>query len=228
MLLAAHVARAQTLTEWLDASILDESQPEQRDRELNLYDPRNPNQPPYTSAYLDRYRQAQVERNRRITAWVKRKLDSLRSGGNPHGEFSFVVHGTMADPRWLDPAVDPNGRKPGWCFLGDPRLVNDGPVGLARYSSLRSWLSQWSYDDSNADGMKSIAAVTVPVLVVGNLADDACTPSHTHRLYSAISHSRKELREIDGANHYYFGQKKQLDQATEGVGGWLKSNAFTE
>jgi dienelactone hydrolase/diadenosine tetraphosphatase ApaH/serine/threonine PP2A family protein phosphatase len=228
MLLAAHVARAHTLTEWLDASILDESRPEQRDRELNLYDPHNPHQPPYTAAYLDRYRLAQVDRNRRITAWVKRKLDSLRSAGNVNGEFSFVVHGTMADPRWLDPAVDPNGRRPGWCFLGDPRLVNDGPVGLARYSSLRSWLSQWSYDDSNADGVESIAAVSVPVLVVGNLADDACTPSHTHRLFSAIGHPRKELREIEGANHYYFGQKKQLGEATEAVGGWLKKNAFAE
>ena len=66
----------------------------------------------------------------------------------------------MADPRWLDPAVDPNDRKPGWCYLGEPRIVNNGPVGLARFSTLRSWLSQWSYDDANADGPKSLAHVT--------------------------------------------------------------------
>ncbi len=208
MLLAAHVARAHTLTEWMDASILDESRPEQRDRELNLYDADNPHQPPYSSAFLDRYRCAQVARNRRITAWVKGKLDSLRRAGNVNAEFSFVVHGTM------------------WCFLGDPRAVNDGPVGLARYSSLRSWLSQWSYDDSNADGVKSLAAVSVPVLIVGNLADDACTPSHTHRLFSAISHDRKELKEIEGANHYYFGQKKELGEATAAVTDWLRRHAF--
>jgi len=34
--------------------ILDESRPEQRDRELNLYDADNPHQPPYSTAYLDR------------------------------------------------------------------------------------------------------------------------------------------------------------------------------
>ena len=52
----------------------------------------------------------------------------------------------MADPKWLDPSIDPNGRKPNWCFLGEPEVVNNSPIGLARYCSLRSWLSQWSYD----------------------------------------------------------------------------------
>ena len=27
------------------------------------------------------------------------------------------------------------------------------PVGLARFCSLRSWLSQWSYDDANGGGV---------------------------------------------------------------------------
>jgi len=35
--------------------------------------------------------------------------------------------------------------------MGDPETANVGPAGLARYSSLRSWLSQWSVDDSRAD-----------------------------------------------------------------------------
>ena len=46
----------------------------------------------------------------------------------------FVVHGTMADPRWLNPKVDPNDRPPGRSFLGDPKMVNMMPAGLARYS----------------------------------------------------------------------------------------------
>ena len=113
MLLAAHISRHGTLTEWLDASILDESDPTKRDPELDLYNPDNPNQPPYTPEFLRRYRQAQIDRNRRITTWVKDKLAELRAAGRPDDEFGFVVHGTMADPRWLDPAVDPNDRTPG-------------------------------------------------------------------------------------------------------------------
>ncbi len=49
MLLAAHVSRHGTLTEWMDPSILDENDPEKRDPELDLYNPANPNQPPYTA-----------------------------------------------------------------------------------------------------------------------------------------------------------------------------------
>ena len=48
MLLAAHISRHGTMTEWLDASILDESDPTKRDPELDLYNPDNPNQPPYS------------------------------------------------------------------------------------------------------------------------------------------------------------------------------------
>jgi alpha-beta hydrolase superfamily lysophospholipase len=230
MLLAAHVSRHGTLTEWLDASILDESDPSRRDPELDLYDPANPNKPPYTDEFLRRYRQAQIDRNRRITAWAKEKLAALREAGRPQDEFGFVVHGTMADPRWLDPAVDPNDRKPGWCYLGDPRVVNMSPVGLARYTGLRSWLSQWSYDDARADAPMAAADVSVPVLVIGNTADDACTPSHTRRIYDGFTGADKELREIRGATHYYAGpdQKPMLGEAVSVISGWLVDRGWAK
>ncbi len=113
MLMAAHVSRSVTLTEWMDASIVDELDPDQRDVEFNLYDPRNPHQPPYDAEYLARYRAAQVARNRRITDWVKTELEARIRTDGPGAERGFVVHGTMADPRWLDPTVDPNDREPG-------------------------------------------------------------------------------------------------------------------
>ena len=138
LLLAAHISRHGTLTEWMDASITDESRPFDRDPELNLYDASNPNQPPYEAAFVERYRAAQVARNRRITEWVHSELGAIRESDEPNGERAFVVNGTMADPHWLDPAIDPSERRPGWCFLGDPKVVNDGPVGLARFCTLRS------------------------------------------------------------------------------------------
>ncbi len=228
MLLAAHISRHGTLTEWLDASILDESDPTRREPELDLYDPDNPHQPPYSPEFLDRYRQAQIDRNRRITAWVKNQLAELESRGRGDEEFCFVVHGTMADPRWLDPTVDPNDRAPGTCYLGDPRVVNNSPVGLARFCSLRSWLSQWSYDDARADGVACGRDLAVPALVIGNLADDACTPSHTRRLFEAIGHPDKEMHEIPGANHYYSGpdQKQTLAQAVDVITDWLTRHGF--
>ncbi len=223
LVMAAHISRHGTLTEWMDASITDESTPFDRDRLLNLYDPANPNQPPYSADFLDTYRAAQVARNRRITAWVEGELSALRSRGEDHAERAFVVQGTMADPRWLDPTVDPSDRAPGTTYLGDPRLVNDGPVGLARFSTLRSWLSQWSFDFARGDALIAAAGVDVPVLVVGNSADDACTPSHTHRLFAAVPHDRKELHEVQGATHYYTGPhgREHLGEAIGVVGRFI-------
>lgn len=217
LIMAAHISRHGTLTEWMDASILDETRPFERAVELNLYDPANPNQPTYTEAFLETYRQAQIDRNRRITAWVQDELAQLRDQDRRHEERAFVVHGTMADPRWLDPTVDPSDRRANWCYLGDPRTVNDGPVGLARFSTLRSWLSQWSIDHARGDALTSAAHVDVPVLVVGNTADDACTPSHTHRLFAAVPHDRKQLHEVHGATHYYGGPDGRA-HLTEAIG----------
>ena len=226
LLLAAHVSRHGTLTEWLDASILDESDPSRRDPELDLYNPDNPNQPPYTAEFLARYAAAQIARNRRITAWVKDRLASYRAAAQPAREHAFVVHRTLADPRWLDPAVDPNDRRAGWCFLGDPAVVNDSPVGLARYTSLRSWLSQWSYDDAHADGIACARRITVPALVIGNTADDAITPSHTHQLHDAVGHDAKELCWIEGANHYFFGQPDKAAEAARLCCDWLRRQSL--
>ena len=224
IMMAAHVSRHRTLTEWMDASLLDEKDPERRDAALDLYGAAI--RPPYSEAFLTTYRSAQVARNRRITAWVKDKLDGLRRAGRDNEEFAFVTHGTMADPRWLDPAIDANDRQPGLCYLGDPRIVNMSPVGLARFSTLRSWLSQWSYDDANADGPSSLARVSKPVLVINNSADDACTPSHAQRLFEAIQHDDKSFAEVKGATHYYLGQPELGAQTAGIVRQWLETRGF--
>ncbi len=124
LLLAAHIGRSHTLTQWLDPSIVDEADPDHRDAELNLYDPQNPHQPPYDAAFVEQYRAAQRARSQRISAWVLYRLQAFKAAGEPLREQGFVVHGTMADPKWLDPTIDPNGRQPRWCFLGDPEAVS--------------------------------------------------------------------------------------------------------
>ncbi len=226
MLLAAHISRAVTSTEWLDPSITDESRPFVRDTELNLYDQANPNQPPYSEAFVARFRAAQLERNRRITRWVKDTLAELRT--DPHGvqERPFIVYGTMADVRWLDAAQDPSDRPIGTCYLGDPKTVNDGPVGLARFTTLRSWLSQWSYDETRADGLGNASRVSCPVLVVSNTADLACTPSHAQRLFDAVGHDDKELHRIVGADHYYTVSREKVHEAVSVVQDWLARKGF--
>lgn len=225
LLLAAHVSRAVTLTEWIDPSITDEDRPFERDPALNLYAPAGP-KPPFSAEFLERYRAAQVERNRRITARAKTWLADIAASEQPDAERCFTVQGTMADPRFLDPAIDPSDRPPGTCYLGHPVVVNDGPVGLARFTTARSWLSQWSLDETRADGLGNASRVTCPVLVVNNTADLACTPSHARRLFDALGSADKRHVDIVGADHYYTSAPELLPQAVNVVTGWLADRAL--
>jgi pimeloyl-ACP methyl ester carboxylesterase len=226
MLLAAHISRSITMTEWLDPSITDEQRPFERDPQWNLYDPDCPAQPPYSAEFVSRFRAAQIDRNRRITQWVQTMLTELRADADAVQERPFVVYGTMADVRWLDPTQDPSERPPGTCYLGDPKTVNDGPVGLARFTTLRSWLSQWSYDESRADGLGNASRISVPVLVINNMADLACTPSHAQRLYAAVAHGDKELHNIEGADHYYTVTREKVHEAVAVVQDWMLRKGF--
>ena len=225
VLLAAPRSRHRLLTDFLDASVTDELRPDSgRDREFDLYDPANPNQPPYSPDYLREYRARQQARNLRITEFAQAKLADLAATGRPHDEHAFIVHGTMADPRWLDATIDPNGRQPGWSYLGDPAVANNSPGALMRFTTARSWLSQWGLTTAQVDAADAAPRVTVPVLLVVNGRDDAVPVSHHRQVLDAIGHDDKELVEIPDANHYFSGtsQRAPLAEAANAVHGWLR------
>jgi len=228
LLIATHRSRHHLLTDLLDASIADELDPDKRERDLDLYDPANPHQPPYAPAFLDGYREAQRQRNRRITAWAKERLEELRATGRPDEERCFLVHGTMADPRWLDATVDPNDRRPGWSYLGEPRVANNSAAALARYTTTRSWLSQWSLDDAQVDAVDAAPRITVPAMVITASADDACPPSHADLIFDALASTDKQRAEVAGANHYFSGPngRDHLAEAARIIGDWTAARDF--
>ena len=219
---AAHLSRARMLSEWIDPSVRDEHDPDRRDLELDIYNPRCPNQPPYSPEFIARFRAAQLARMRRKTAWVRGTLEQLKRQGGDELERGFVTYRTMADLRFMDPAVDPNDRKPRTCYLGKPETANTGPVGIGRFSTLRSWLSQWSVDDSNADGPKCAASVSVPLLAIENSADDAVPQPHVRMIHDAAASRDKTFRVVKGATHYYQGQPELLREAVQLCVGWLR------
>lgn len=216
---AAHISRARLLADVIDPSVRDELNPDDRDIAIDLYAPDGP-KPPYDAAFVARYRDAQLARVRRITASVRDTLADLRSRDGRELERGFIVHRTLADPRFLDAALDPNDRPIGHCYLGNPETANSGPVGLARFSTLRAWLSQWSIDDTQADGVACARTLQAPLLAIENSADDAVPQPHVKAVYDSAC-SDKHFHLIGGANHYYSGRPDLLREASRRVLDWV-------
>lgn len=228
LLLATHRSRHHLLTYQLDPSITDEARPESaRRRDLDLYDPVAP-AAPYSSDFLETFRAAQLMRNRAITSWVLEQLEILRAAGRGDEERSFVVHGTMADPRWLDPSIEPNGRKPNMTYMGVPQVVNNSPAGLGRFSSLRSWLSQWSFDHAQVDIVESGSRIRIPTLLLTAGADDACPPSHSDAISESIAAEDFTATTVDNADHYFSGPegRAHLAEAMTHISGWMTTRGF--
>ena len=223
---AAHTSRAQLLLDMLDPSVRNELDPDDREQRFDIYDKTNPNQPPYSADYIVEYRAAQLARMRKITAWVKETLAKLKARNTAEMERGFVTHRTLAEPRFLDPALDPNDRKPGWCYLGNPETANTGPAGLARFSTLRSWLSQWSIDDTNGNGLACARHISVPLLAIENSADDAVPQPHTGAIFKAAGSQDKSMHVVKGGTHYYAGQPDKLAEAVSTTQKWLMARSL--
>lgn len=219
LLLMAHPGRAALLTEWLDPAVTDEVAPLRRDPGLDMFNPANG--PPYRPSWVARYRAAQTARNERITDWVQQQLAAI--GNEADGrvtDLPFTVHGTCADPRFTDLTLDPSDRTPGTLW-GEPYGANLQPATLGHFTSLRSWLSQWSLRTSHGDGPRCLADVSCPVLVVYGTADQGCFPSHARQLFGAVTHDRKALIPVPAGHHYLTGQPELATAMAREAIAWL-------
>ena len=195
--LAAHPGRPDVLTAWMDAASTDEFDPAKTDRSLDLWNPDNG--PPYSDEFLTSYRAAQVARNERITAWVLAELERLPAAGQ--SDRLFTTARLWADPRMIDPTIDPNARTPNSCYLGDPAWVNRSTWGVGQCSSLRTWLSMWSLEHSPCRAEPHLARITVPSLVVSADGDAGVFPSDARQIHDALAATDKQLVEVTG-DHY--------------------------
>lgn len=217
-LLCAHPGRAHTLAEWLDPSVTDEHDVLSRDPDLDLY--AEGRVMPLEARWLAGYRDAQRARHRRITTRVLerlRQLDALPGAQAPRDE-AFVIHRTMADPRFVDMTLDPSDRVPGTVW-GPPQAVNHAPNNIARFSTLRSYLSQWSWDHTRARGPDCLHDTTVPVLNVQYTADQIVFPSH-FRLWSDAASGRCTEHHLRGINHYPQGRPEAVTELADLLMDW--------
>jgi pimeloyl-ACP methyl ester carboxylesterase len=221
VLFMAHPSRARVSMEWLDPAIIDEREPFGRDPALDAFNPDNG--PPYSAEFIARYRAAQLDRNRRITSWAQQQLNRITAVGHwPSGldDLAFVVHGTSADLRFLDANIDASDRAVGTTLWGKPEIADYLPAGLNRYTTLRSWINQWSVDQTNGNALKWLPTLKAAVLVIGGSADTGSPPVVLEQLYDAIGHARREYLLLQGAQHYFEGRPDLLREACEAMAGW--------
>ncbi len=223
-MLNAHPARARLSAEWLDPAITYEHQPFERNAELDMYNPLNG--PPYSEEWLGRYRAAQLARNRRISDWALAQLSALTSGSHrPQGldDFAFVVQGTMADPRFLDPLLDPSDRAVGTTPWGVPEVANYLPAGISRTCTVRSWINQWSLDHTLGDSLRWLPEVTCPLAIISPTADPLVHPHMGQQMFEAAARAPKQLFEARLANHYFEGQPDILSDTLDWLAAWISA-----
>lgn len=212
----AHPGRAQLLTDMLDPSLRSEDDPFDRDPELDMFRPENG--PPYDADWLQRYRAAQAARNERITDWAESRLSML---AEQHvADLPFLVHAVCAEPRNLDLSLDPSDRAVGTLW-GDPWSANLQPSTLGHYTTVRSWLSQWSVRRSNGYAPAHLARISAPVHVYYGSADTSCFPSDALSMFDAVGHDDKRLTTIEGGHHYLTGQPELVARLVDSLTGWI-------
>ncbi|WP_024796898.1 alpha/beta hydrolase [Tomitella biformata] len=212
---AAHLGRPDVLTAWSDGAVLDEADPFDTDPTLDLFNPDNG--PSYGAEFLVRYRQAQVDRNHRITRWVKAELVRAREAG--HYDRFFAFNRAWADPRMVDPTIEPTRREPNLCYAGVPERANKSIFSIAGSCTLRTWLGLWSLEDSQTRALPHLARITQPALVINGDADTGVFPSDAQGFYDGLASTDKELHEVH-ADHYFLlpgARDLQADMITEWI-----------
>jgi pimeloyl-ACP methyl ester carboxylesterase len=227
VLLAAHLGEGRFLQDRLDPSVVDESDPVATDPRLDMYDPRNGYRPmqdgpsSYTPDFVAAFRAAQRARCERLDArahewceearWHRRRLghaepaERARLARHALQRRYFLIYRTLADPRYLDPTLDPSQRPLGSIFsFGRDPLVGNYGEGLARTMSARGWLSTWSGLSSNAALERTLPGVSVPTLVICAFADLDIYPSECRASFDACAAPDKQWAELEWAGHYLY------------------------
>lgn len=212
---AAHPGRPDVLTAWMDGAVVDENDPVATDPDLDLFDENNG--PPYSAEFVERYRAAQVARNHAITGWAESELKRVGAAG--FSDRPFTVQRTWADPRMVDPSIEPTKRQANSCYAGTPAKANRSARGIAAATTLRNWLGMWSLRVAQTRAEPHLARITCPALVINAEADTGVFPSDAGRIYDALAATDKTRVAID--SDHYFTTPGARDEQADTIADWI-------
>ncbi|MCV7445313.1 alpha/beta hydrolase [Mycobacterium paraense] len=212
---AAHPGRPDVLTAWMDAAVVDENDPVATAADLDLFN--EDNGPPYSAEFIARYRDAQTARNHAITDWAETELKRVRAAG--FSDRPFTVMRTWADPRMVDPSIEPTKRQPNLCYAGVPAKANRSAHGIAAACTLRNWLGMWSLRVAQTRAEPHLSRIACPALVISAEADTGVFPSDARRIYDALASTDKAQVSID-TDHYFTTPGARSEQA-DTIARWI-------
>jgi pimeloyl-ACP methyl ester carboxylesterase len=212
---AAHPGRPDVLTAWMDASVTDENDALSTDPRLDLFSEKNG--PPYSSEFIARYRAAQIARNESITDWAEAELTRVKRAG--YSDRPFTVLRTWADPRMVDPTVEPTKRQPNMCYAGPPVKANRSAYGIAAACTLRNWIGMWSLRHAQTRAEPHLALIDCPALVINAEQDTGVYPSDAQRIHDALASPDKARLSID-TDHYFTTPGARSEQA-DTIAKWI-------
>jgi hypothetical protein len=208
--LTAHPGRSDLIASCIDPSVVDENDPFATDKNLDMYSAENG--PPYSLEFQRRYRAAQLARNRKISSWARAELERIADMPGPGRDRLFIVPRLWADLRYLDGDIEPSDRPIPGCWSGDPQKANRGVAGIGIVNTLRTWLSMWSIDDSQARMTIHGPNISVPSLVIDASADSGVFESDTSAIFESLGTTDKERHTVTG-DHYLQGDRLRSDVA---------------
>ncbi|MGK2869099.1 MAG: alpha/beta hydrolase [Mycobacterium sp.] len=212
---AAHPGRPDVLTAWMDASVTDENDALSTDPSLDLFSEKNG--PPYSTEFVNRYRAAQIARNESITDWAEAELKRVQAAG--YSDRPFTVLRTWADPRMVDPSLEPTRRQPNMCYAGPPVKANRSAYGIAAACTLRNWIGMWSLRHAQTRAEPHLALIDCPALVINAEQDTGVYPSDARRIHDALASSDKAQLSID-TDHYFTTPGARSEQA-DTIAKWI-------
>lgn len=243
--IAAHPGEGVFMSQAIDPSLDDESDPFSVVPELDMYNPENgwrpwPESCAYDRGWLETYRAAQLARVARLDAIARESIefaDMARAKSRSIDKATdqatwqywraravwtkyMAIYRTLANPAYLDLSIDPDDRAMGSLFASpDPMEANHQRNGLARTMTARGWLSTWSALSSRARMSDTMPNIRIPTLLIHPTADIEIRRREAQEICDSSGAADKTFLEIAGAQHYLEGHRRQaLDVVIE----WMR------